>query len=145
MIVFHAMYTVQLSNKYKIYWRRCIGMMPIWLLVWKINMWAIRTTMQHTFPVCQSMLGWWICTHCNHDHIRRCCMYMTPIWNHRFFYMSWTGEYPFHQTFCFVHLDLDIWVSSNNNHAMIVVVNEYFWYICSTHNHTWPFTVHTSS
>ena len=44
----------------KTYCRRCVGRMPILLLVWKINAWKIGTTMQHIFPVWQCMLGWCI-------------------------------------------------------------------------------------
>ena len=39
------------------------------------------------------------------------------------FYMYRIGNYPFQQTLYFVHFDLDNWDSSNNDHAIIVIMN----------------------
>ena len=61
-------------------------------------------------------------------------------------HMAWLYFYMFHicdlifpQTFCFEHFGFDPWVFLNNDHAMIVTMNVYFFKIQNTHNNTWPF------
>ena len=60
------------------------------------------------------------------------------------FYMSQIDDYSFNQTLCLLNFDFDRWSPSNNDHTVIVIMNEYFCQICSTYNHKWPCTVHTS-
>ena len=52
------------------------------------------------------------------------------------FYMSQIVDYPFFRTLSFVHFDLDLLAYSNNDHILILLMNEYFWHIYITHNHT---------
>ena len=42
------------------------------------------------------------------------------------FYMSQIGDYPFHQTFCFVCFGFDLLISSNKYQAMIKTTNIHF-------------------
>ena len=43
----------------------------------------------------------------------------------------------------FDHFDLNLCASSNKNHAMIVIMNEYFWHLCITRNEKHMTLYHT--
>ena len=55
-----------------------------------------------------------------------------------YFYMFHIFNLIFPQTFCFNHFGFDAWFFLNNDQAMKVMRNVYFWKICNTNNHTWP-------
>ena len=119
----------------KPYHSRCVRILPIWFLDCNINIWEIITSKLHSFTVWQFMLGWWICTHFFHGHIRCCFLYMAPMRHDRVLYVS-NRQLAISPDLIFVHFDLYLWVSSNNDPAMIIKTNtSYFIYELLTTTH----------
>ena len=67
------------------------------------------------------------------------------LWRKYEAHVAWLYFYKFHicdslfpQNFCFENFGWNPWVFKNNNHAMIVMMNAYFWHIWNIGNHTLP-------
>ena len=89
------------------------------------------------------MIRLWVSTHCCLLHVILFGVNMLPMLHDCIFISFIYANLLFPQTFFFDHFGWDPWVFFNNNHAMILIMNAYFWQIFNIHKHTWPCIVMT--
>ena len=80
--VLYSMIKIYRHEKY-CYIRVCV--IPIWLLTRYNIIWTVGTTVQHIFTVSQRILVWFKKTHCFHDNVCWCFLYITSIRHHIIF------------------------------------------------------------